>query len=41
MSDLPLTGLLPREALRAVRTALETAGVPDAAFDARDRKSVV
>lgn len=36
MSDLPLTGLLPREALRAVRTALETAGVPDAAFDARE-----
>lgn len=36
MTDLPLTGLLPREALRAVRTALETAGVPDAAFDARE-----
>lgn len=36
MTDLPLTGLLPREALRAVRAALETAGVPDAAFDARE-----
>lgn len=36
MTELSLTGLAPREVLRAVRTALETAGVPDAAFDARE-----
>lgn len=36
MTELSLAGLAPREALQAVRTALETAGVPDAAFDARE-----
>lgn len=36
MSELSLRGLLPRDALRAVRAALEAAGVPDAAFDARE-----
>ena len=36
MADLTLTGLPPRDALRAVTNALEQAGVPDAAFDARE-----
>lgn len=36
MSELSLRGLLPQDALRAVRAALEAAGVPDAAFDARE-----
>lgn len=36
MTELSLTGLSPREALRTVRAALEKAGVPDAAFDARE-----
>lgn len=33
---IQLTGLMPRAALAAVRSALEAAGVPDAPFDARE-----
>lgn len=33
---MQLTGLVPRAALAAVRTALQQAGVPDAPFDARE-----
>ncbi len=36
MNELNLTGLAPREALRAVADALSAAGVPDADFDARE-----
>ena len=36
MTELSLAGLAPRDALRAVRARLEEAGVPDAAFDARE-----
>ena len=36
MTELSLAGLPPRDALRAVKNALEEAGVLDAAFDARE-----